>query len=314
MRADSSPRDLGGTGGVRPWSNVVGVARSALALGTLLTLLLSDPVRLFGPVDDAATIGMIGIPGWLNLFRLGGDPHLELTRTVAMVVLALVVVGWRPRWTAIPHWWVTWSFTASTRLPEGGDHLATCLTLLLVPLVLTDGRRWHWDAAPSAAGVVPTVVARSALAVIRLQVCVVYLHAAVAKLGSSDWTGGCALFYWMRHPTFGAPTWLVDRLSGLLTSGVVVALLTWGVMVLELLLAAALVMSPERRRRLLVAGIAFHVGIAAIQGLVSFGMAMAGALILYLRPVDVPFRRPRWLDPVLASSPAPGPFRAGGMT
>jgi hypothetical protein len=36
-------------------------------------------------------------------------------------------------------------------------------------------------------------------------------------------------------------------------------------------------------------GILFHVGIAVLQGLVSFSLIMIGALVLYLRPLDQPF-------------------------
>lgn len=39
----------------------------------------------------------------------------------------------------------------------------------------------------------------------------------------------------------------------------------------------------------LVLGVAFHLGIAVFQGLVSFFFAMASALVLYLRPVERPF-------------------------
>jgi antimicrobial peptide system SdpB family protein len=329
----------------------VGAARSALALATLLTLVATDLDLLFRPTGEMESGAMMGLPTEINVFLVADGAHLALARGVALVVLAVVASGWRPRWTALPHWWVTWSFTTATAVPEGGDHLATGLTLLLLPVALTDPRRWHWadprrwhwaDPHPrrwadppggrrtddiKPPGPIRLELARSALWVVRLQVAVVYLHAAVAKLGSTDWVTGSALFYWMRHPVYGAPTWLVDPLSATLSYGPVVAALTWGVIVLELLLAAGLVIHRDRRGPLLVAGLAFHAGIALLQGLVSFGLVMAGALILYLRPVDAPLAWPRWLPrsgfprswlprswlpPSRIRSEAPDPFRPGG--
>ncbi len=54
---------------------------------------------------------------------------------------------------------------------------------------------------------------------------------------------------------------------------------------LEVLLFTGLVMDKRYRKPLLVAGIAFHAGIAIVQGLGSFAIAMCGALILYLYPL-----------------------------
>ena len=57
-----------------------------------------------------------------------------------------------------------------------------------------------------------------------------------------------------------------------------------------------------RRSPLLLAGLALHAGILVMHGLVSFSIAMMAALILYLRPSEMPFalsqqgtRLRRWL-------------------
>jgi hypothetical protein len=78
-------------------------------------------------------------------------------------------------------------------------------------------------------------------------------------------------------------------LMPILTNGLGVAALTWGTIMLEFCLAVGLVLSRRWWGHLLVAGLALHLLIALFMGLVSFGMAMAGALILFLRPVDRPF-------------------------
>jgi hypothetical protein len=52
-------------------------------------------------------------------------------------------------------------------------------------------------------------------------------------------------------------------------------------------------------------GILFHLAIAAMMGLVSFGLSMVAALILLLRPRDATFSVP------LAWRPALAPWRFG---
>jgi hypothetical protein len=44
---------------------------------------------------------------------------------------------------------------------------------------------------------------------------------------------------------------------------------------------------------LLVMGISFHVMIIIVHGLPTFFMAMASALVLFLRPFDEPFKLPQ---------------------
>jgi hypothetical protein len=64
-----------------------------------------------------------------------------------------------------------------------------------------------------------------------------------------------------------------------------VALLSWGAIALEFTIALAIFFRrPALRRALLTAGISFHALIAVDMGLVSFFVAMTGALLLYLLP------------------------------
>lgn len=67
-----------------------------------------------------------------------------------------------------------------------------------------------------------------------------------------------------------------------------VGLLTWGAIILELVLAMALVMPKPAWKPLLAIGILFHIAIALTMGLTSFGFAMIAALLLYLRPAEQP--------------------------
>lgn len=274
-----------------PWTNVYGCARTLLALGTALTLGLNPSYLLFRPAAGIPNYPICQGVGRASLFCMG-DHHLEIARWTAVLILLVTASGWRPRYTAVFQWWVAFSLTVSAVTLDGGDQTTATLTLLLLPVSLTDNRRWHWQTVPcrrnaGVAEVLRRAVALTALMAIRFQVAIIYFHAVVGKLSVTDWVNGTVLYYWFTDPTFGLPTWLRGAIP-LLTSPFVV-FLTWSVLLLEIFLFMALVMPKELRNRLLIFGLLFHAVIAVTMGLVSFGLAMAAALLLYLRPIDQAF-------------------------
>ena len=293
----------------RPWTNVYGLARSMLAAATLLTLLANPAGELFHPllIDDPGVIDRRAIEG-LSLFFLARG-HLGLAKAAAVILLVLVISGWRPRWTALPHWWVSYSFAASAAVIDGGDLVAATLSLLLLPVALTDRRVWHWRGIGDG-GVPSSVAAQTGLLLVRVQVSVIYLFAAVLKLPTETWANGTALYYWWTHPKFG--TWGPFRwLTDLVGPTRWVVPLTWGVLALELSLAFALVAPARLRTRLLPLAALFHVGIALLHGLPSFALTMVGALVLYLRPAWRPFALPelrRRAAPQLREHLSPSPI------
>lgn len=263
-----------------PWSRTLGVARSVLAASTLLTLLFNDSNYLFHPLGPSiAEIAPRGL-GRLSLFAL---MDAEPARWIAVILLIVVVSGWRPRLTGALHWWVSASFAASAVIVEGGDQVCAILSLLLLPVTLSDPRKWHWQHGPRATEEsLSAFLARSALFMIRLQIAVIYFVAAIGKFQVPEWVNGTVLYYWFTHPVFGMTGWREALAAPVITTWLVVPL-TWGVLGVELLLAMALV-GPFRMQRVMFAiGVSFHLGIAIVHGLVTFSIAMIAALILYLR-------------------------------
>jgi antimicrobial peptide system SdpB family protein len=189
---------------------------------------------------------------------------------------------------------VAFSLSISATIPDGGDQATAVLTLLLLPVALTDPRRWHWqslaDETSTAMHAAFRLLALSALFIIRLQVAGIYLNSSIAKLGVTEWRDGTAVYYWISQPIFGAPGWLHGLLFAVASTSLGVIAMTWGTLFLEFALGIAIVMPRRSWKYLLVAGIAFHGFIALMMGLLSFSLAMTAALILYLRPVDEPFR------------------------
>jgi antimicrobial peptide system SdpB family protein len=307
--------------GVSPWTNVYGLARTLLALSTLGTLLFTASSSLFRPAAGFPDVPNCGGLAGASLFCLVPADQLWLGRLIAIVLLAVVASGWRPQLTAIPHWWVAVSFQASSIIPDGGDQLNAVLTLLILPIALTDRRRWHWH-EPAATGAdsghryaVIALIAWSAALVIRIQVAGVYLQSSVAKLGVEEWADGTALHYWLRDPYFGAPGWLAPMVQAVAAHPVGALALTWGTLVLEFALVLGLIAKRAVRPYLLAAGIALHLSIAVLMGLWSFSIVMIAALVLFLRPVDqpVPTRavedRLRWLRHRLLARPGGEPSR-----
>jgi antimicrobial peptide system SdpB family protein len=281
-------------------THVVGLARTSIALGMLGTLLFSSPSDIFLMSVDASSLPRCGSVTRWGLFCLAGVTHLEVARWIAMMILAIVASGWRPRITGLLHWYVATSFYTSCVVVDGGDQAATVLSCLLIPVTLTDPRRWHWEPPPmdgralsppgqSLASMTVRFIALTCLWAIRLQVAGIYLHAAISKLKVPEWRDGTAVYYWFTDPWFGFAEPVRSLAMPILTNSVMITAFTWGALMLEMFLFTGLVATRRTRAVLLVLGISFHAIIAMIHGLLGFALVMCGALILFLRPVHEEF-------------------------
>jgi antimicrobial peptide system SdpB family protein len=238
----------------------------------------------------------------VSIFCTAPRSELPLLRWVCVALLLIVASGWRPRLTGIVHWWICVSFQVSALLVDGGDQVAAVLTLLLLPITLTDGRRWHWSAPlrrPMSQGEAHRRLwAAAGHALLRLQVAGIYFHAAVGKLAVPEWKDGTVMFYWGTHEAFGAPAWFQPIWRPILVHGWTVAMLTWSVILLEMSLSIAALIEKRYQRVLMWAGIAMHLGIIVVHSLPSFGLIMVGALTLYLHPLTVELAWPSRLRDV----------------
>lgn len=276
------------------WTNGYGIARTVIALSTFCTLLFNPTQILF------IAYGQLGTkcdPFNISIFCV--FPNLEIARWVAVALLVPVIIGWRPMITGIIHWYLCYSFINSATIIDGGDHIASIVTLLLIPVTLTDTRKWHWQSVePSPDSLsynVRSLIAISCLIVIKIQVAVIYLNSAVGKLFVPEWKDGTAIYYWFTHPLFGYPSWLSAILEPIVLNGTAIFLITWGTILFELVLFAGLFMDEKLKRPVLFLGIFFHLGIVLVHGLGSFFFVMAGALILLLYPIGRQSRIPEYI-------------------
>lgn len=270
-----------------PWTNVYGLARTLLAAATGLILLLNPAWVLFRPGSGEQGIVNCNLTvERISVFCVAG-PHLDLARLGSVIALLIVASGWRPRYTGILHWWISFSFYSSARVTDGGEQAAALFTLLLIPITLTDSRKWHWQTlqpgvVTSKAQVARMLVAWIGSMAVQIQLAFIYLDACVEKLRVPEWQDGTIMYYVVRDDLLGAPHFL--QLLVPLTSTAFVVFLAWPSLLLELSLATNILMRPSARRVLFFFGVFFHSSIAILIGIPSFALVMIGALLMGVVP------------------------------
>lgn len=274
-----------------PWTNVYGLARSILALSTAMTLAFNDARIFFRPTSDSLDYPKCENGISIFCFVPNDYIYLNATRLLCVVLLLVVASGWRPRFTGILHWWITFSFMHSATTIDGGEYVAAVITFLLIPITLTDPRKWHWSQLTFNEGITENkilymkLIALVSLVAIRFQVAILYLHSTVAKIAQEDWVNGTAVWYYVQSPMLGLHPVMFDFFKMFLASPWIVVP-TWGTIILQFFLFAALIAPKKYWRYFLILAILMHEIFAIFLGLISFSMIMFAALILYLRPVE----------------------------
>ncbi|SFE16925.1 sporulation-delaying protein SdpB family protein [Spirosoma endophyticum] len=278
-----------------PFNNVYGLGRSFIAFSLLITFLFSSTDVLF----DKYLFGIQSLDtifDKINLFFLVGYGNLYIAKIIVVVICLLVISGFYPYITGILHWWVTFSFQQAGNITEGGDQIASILTLLLIPITLSDNRINHWGKSHKSSPE-RNFFALIPLYLLQLQMAILYLHSGVEKLYKvEEWKNGTALYYYLNDPLFGYPAWSKLFFDKLLVEPSFVSLFTWSVVLLEIILFGALFMKSSMRIKLFPFALLFHIFIAVIIGLYSFSLVMSGGLILYLLPLNQPLDFKRLLS------------------
>jgi len=259
------------------------IARSFFAIGTLSSLLFNSSLFLFNPTNGDHINHEILI-NKLSIFYLFSD-HLVIAKSFSILVLVLVIIGYRPRYTCIFHWWVSFSFAASSFVVEGGDHITQIVTLLLIPICLFDRRKNHWNIKDSNFST--NILTTLSYYFIRIQVAVLYLMASVGKLAVDEWKDGTVLYYWFNDSIMGTPLILQNLTNFITSSPAILTLATWSSILLEFLLFMCIASFKNQRKYFLWIALSFHFFIFVFFGLFSFMFAMSGALILYLSSFKV---------------------------
>ncbi len=263
------------------------IVRTLLASSTLGTILGTNIVDLINPLNIPASSELLPLHMRVSLFSICGN-DLSLAKLIAVAILLLSISGFLPRWSSVLQWWVSFSLSVSCMTVDGGDQINSILCLFLIPILIFDKRKNQWmESVFGTSNAYLNILFLSIFWVIRLQVSMIYFQAATAKLSVSEWTNGTASYYWLAHPIHGMPSWIAPILMPVLVSAFGVALITWGTLIFETILAMSLFMSENIRKYLFIPGILFHFGIVLVHGLSSFFLVMAAALLL----LTVPFTK-----------------------
>lgn len=253
-------------------SRALSLATFCVYLGLTLSLLFTSSNLLLGRAGEAR-VQACDMTFGVNAYCVA---DIELVRWVSIALFTLILAGIRLWVVLLPAAYLAWSFSSYNLMLEGGDQIASNLSILLLPFLLTVGGG-RPQARPSArirAGAV-----RVSVWLIRLQAVLVYGQAAVDKIRRPEWYDGTAMYYWARDASLqqGEPGWSI--MQNLTEFQFFTNALTWGVILLEATLAAAILMPRKTRGILFVVAIGFHAGIAVYYGLVTFGLAMTGLLV-----------------------------------
>ena len=206
-------------------------------------------------------------------------------------ILLIVAIGWKPRVTGILHWWINWSIFNSATTIDGGEQVAAVFTFLLIPITLTDPRDWHWQNQVNIKGVKYTkiFIAKITFIFIRIQIAIIYFNSIVAKLIEEEWINGTAVWYYMQSPMLGLNPNLFEWLTPLLGSSFIV-IPTWVTLIAQIILVMSLIAPKKYWNTIFIISIFMHEIFGLFLGIFTFSFIMIAVLILYLRPVEKPFR------------------------
>ena len=223
-----------------------------------------------GPAS-AAWSYLWSLPGW----AVWGHQLLAIALSVAMCV------GWRTRWT-VP-------LAAATQLMIvhrmfgtlfGLDQIITYMTLYLA--ISPCGTQYSLDARRRSKAIidVPTryVMANVATRLLQLHLCVIYLFGGLAKARGQMWWDGTALWYSVANAEYQS----VDA-TFLASHPVVFTAMTHVALWFEITYAA-LIWPRLTRPVILALALSVHLGIAVFLGMITFGLAMIFANLIFLPP------------------------------
>jgi hypothetical protein len=243
-------------------ARVCALVRIAFALVVLTNLatLFSDRHRWFSDqgVLTAETSKLVANPyGWSVFWWQPNTPaNIDVCFGIAIANAALLLVGLLPRVNALCLF--VWLLSLQMRNPQILDGEDTVMRMIAFFLIwMPSGQCWSLNAVirrglgyPLADCSVPSW----SLRLLQIQTASIFLSTALMKLAGDEWLDGTALYYVARlddfFGRFPVPAWLFD-------TPWVVALMTWGVVLVELTVPL-LIWFRETRRTCLIVTLLFH--------------------------------------------------------
>lgn len=260
------------------WTKELGIVRTLIAVSTFLTLIFNSSETLFltGLENELFLlqdkVDYINIYTWFNSFLYG--------KIFSIIVLFFVILGVNPRVTCVFHWLVTYSFTITSTCTDGGDQVASIITLLLIPICILDTRSSHWKSQKNKFNYYKNNFAFVFTFLILLQIFTIYFFASTGKFQSEVWQNGTALYYYSTLPQMGLSKGVIfDFFNFIIKSPIILTLSTWGILILELFIAIGIFIENKiLRKYIYFLGLLLHIFIILFYGILSFSLTMIACL------------------------------------
>ncbi len=268
------------------------IVRFLLSLGLLLTI-FSNNMDVFVNHNYTRVMGYMirhdnvrgGFLNKLDLFILM-EPHKAMVVVVAILVVTMI--GFFPKITGLLNFWACFSIHNYFIINNGGDDLAYNLSLLLLPICLTDPRinTWTRKVEGPRRG---NIIANIAMIAIQFQAAFLYFDASYSKWFHRQWSEGTAVYYYTSNFRLGAVDWL-KHINEWLTLTPMVKVISWGALAFELLLCACFFFPPRIKRKFIIPALFFHFIIVINFGLITFFISILAMVLLYLDDEDYSVR------------------------
>jgi Vitamin K-dependent gamma-carboxylase len=227
--------------------------------------ILQDPVR--GAFSDRGPLCLTWLVDAFSRIGAGETPVLAGVAIVYVLALLALLVGLGTRAAAAIAWLVhLMLMTTAHGTTYGLDQFA--LTLLFHLVWMPAGAAFSLDRRLGRAPADPSPMARFALRVLQLNLCIVYLISGISKAMGPQWWNGDAVWRSLMLPEFEQLdfSWLANHPWAPKAAG-------WAVLLVES--GYPIFIWPRLTRRIwLAAAVALHLGIALFMGLHLFGAIM----------------------------------------
>jgi antimicrobial peptide system SdpB family protein len=262
------------------WTNWLGLSRTLLALSLFLTLIFNSDIMLFYTGIQNENFSKFDFID-LNMYSWFGN--LQTTRIVSIILLIPIIIGIYPKYTCVLHWLITYSFNITSIATDGGDQVASIITLLLIPICIFDNRKWHWSIEKQNKSFIAKTISTFAHLLLTIQISIIYFFASIGKFKVEEWVNGSAIYYWLTQPLFGVTSFFRPLIDVILHNSFLTAFLNWSIIFLELAIGLCiLTKNANYRSKLLIISVIFHFFILLLLGIASFSIIMISCLIILL--------------------------------
>lgn len=263
------------------------LSRSLLLISTLLVLIFNNTDVMMSYNKEQLNCTNLPIP---TTFCIADQINIsyELMRLIMIIILFIALLGFIPPLTGILHWYICYSIQQNFLPVDGGDQIAMAITFLLIPITLLDFRINYFLSKKRNLNKYTQNITWSFMILIKIQVLLIYINAAIERLKNIEWADGTALYYFFGDSVFGIPKWEYQMTNFIWESNLVIPI-TWSVTALEFFLAFNIIPNIKTNKIALITGIIFHLLIGLTIGIWTFVIVMIACLILYLSPSINPF-------------------------